>query len=246
MEWDWNVSPNEELVFYTDFFLKNPQRGHKKRIAWLLEPYCKQPSTYEWMAKNNHLYNYVLTHDKYLLDRGENYIFCPGSGCWIEQENRHCDHIKTKLVSIITSRKKNVPDHLKRHELISNYKDKIDVMGTGYKPIGAVSDGLKNYMFHISMENQQRDYCFSEKLINPLMVGTVPIYYGMPGISNYFNTKGMILFNDICEIEEILHSINEKMYTSMLPHIKENFELAKKYILPEDYVFDTIMNLLKQ
>ena len=46
------------------------------------------------------------------------------------------------------------------------HKSEIDVMGMGYKPIGAISDGLKDYMFHIAMENQQRDFYFTEKLIN--------------------------------------------------------------------------------
>lgn len=246
MEWDWNVSDNEDLVFYTDHFIQKPRFGHKKRVAWLLEPYCKQPDRYNWISKHNHLYNYVLTHDRSLLDRGENFIFCPGTGCWIEQENRRIDHEKNKIVSIVTSAKKNVPAHLKRHELINKYKDNIDVMGTGYRRIGAISDGLKDYMFHISMENQQRDFCFSEKLINPFMTGTVPIYYGMPSIGNYFDTRGMILFNNIDEIGDILKNLNENFYKSRLPYIKENFELSKKYILPEDFVFDKIMDLLSK
>lgn len=246
MEWDWNVSRHEDLVFYTDFFIPYPNMRHKKRVAWLLEPYCKQPHNYKWIMANNNLYDYVLTHDKALLDKGENYVFCPTGGCWIEPENRKIEHNKTKLVSIIVSRKKVVPDHVRRHELIEKHKNIIDVMGTGYKPIGAISEGLNDYMFHIAMENQRRDFYFSEKLINPLMTGTIPIYYGMPSIGNYFNTKGMIIFNDINEMDDILKSLNEDLYKSMLPYVKENFELAKKYILAEDYVFDEIMRLVNK
>ena len=43
----------------------------------------------------------------------------------IKEENRKF-HNKTKNVSIIASGKKNVPDHLKRHELIAKFKSKIE------------------------------------------------------------------------------------------------------------------------
>lgn len=244
MEWDWNVSDNEDLVFYTDFFIPYPKMGHKKRVAWLLEPYCKQPHHYNWISVNNRLYDYVLTHDKHLLDKGENYVFCPAGACWIELENRKIEHNKSKLVSIIASGKRKVTDHFKRHELINKHKSEIDVMGMGYKPIGAISDGLKDYMFHITMENQQRDFYFTEKLINPIMTGTIPIYYGMPGVGNYFDTRGMIIFNDVGEIDDILKTLNIDLYKSMLPYAKANLELAKKYVLAEDHFFDRIMNLL--
>ena len=69
-------------------------------------------------------------------------------------------------MSIIASGKKNVVDHYKRHEIIARHNNVIDVMGRGYTPIEPISVGLIDYMFHIAMENQSRDYHFSEKLIN--------------------------------------------------------------------------------
>jgi len=244
MEWDWNVSNNEELVFYTDSYIPYPEAGHKKRVAWLIEPYCKQPHHYDWISKNNHLYDYVLTFEKFLLDRGENFIYYPYGGCWIEHENRTINHDKTNLVSIIASGKRKVADHFKRHEIIAKHSNIIDVMGMGYKPIGAISEGLTNYMFHIAMENQRQDFYFTEKLINPLMTGTVPIYYGMPSIGEYFDTRGMIIFNDINEIGNILNSLNIELYKSMLPYIEENFKRAHQYVLAEDNFFEKIMKLL--
>ena len=238
MEWDWNVSPNEDLVFYTDNHIRNPQHGHKKRIAWLIEPRCKQPHNYEWIVRGNKHYDYVLTHDKQLLDRGENFIFYPHCGAWIEHENRKVTHDKTKLVSMITSAKRNVADHQKRHELIQRHSDVIDVMGRGYKPIEPISKGLIDYMFHIAMENQQGDYYFTEKIINPMLVGTIPIYYGMTTIGDYFDTRGMIIFNDINEIPGILNKLTPELYKEMLPYVKSNFKEAHKYILSEDWMIE--------
>lgn len=243
IKWDRKVDKIEDLVFYTDSNILSPQPGHKKKIAWLIEPYVKQPNIYEWIYKNNNRFDFVLTNEKKLLDKGENFIFFPFGGCWIDEKNRKF-HDKTKLVSIIVSKKRNVPDHNKRHELISLYKDKIDVYGRGYVPIEPINLGLKDYMFHIAMENQSRDYHFSEKIINPIMCGTIPIYYGMPSISDHFDPRGIIIFKDISELKIILSNLNIELYNSMIPYARINFEKAKKYILSEDWLYENVFNKL--
>ena len=50
-------------------------------------------------------------------------------------------------------------------------------MGRGYKPIELIQTGLIDYMFNLNMENRIRIIIFL-KIIN-VMVGTVPIYYGI-------------------------------------------------------------------
>ena len=216
IDWDRNVSDKEDLVFYTDNNITNVNvKGHKKRIAWLIEPYIKQPHNYKWLMQNNNLFDYILVNEKSLLDKGDNFIYYPFGGCWIEPENRKF-HDKTKIISIIASGKRNVPDHLKRHELIQRWGNVIDVMGRGYNPIDSITDGLKDYAFHIAMENQRRDVHFSEKLINPIMTGTIPIF------------------------PDIYNTLGEKLYKDMLPYAKDNFETAKKYILSEDWMYKNI------
>ena len=70
------------------------------------------------------------------------------------------------------------------------------------------------------------------------MTGTIPIYYGPDCIGDYFNTKGMIIFKDVAEMDNILQSLDEDLYNQMLPYAKENFELAKQYILSEDWMYE--------
>ena len=245
IEWDRNVTDSEDVVFYTDKDIQKVNvTGHKKRIAWLIEPYIKQPRQYEWISKNNNLFDYVLVNESSLLDRGENFIYYPFGGCWIEPENRKF-HNKTKKLSIICSAKKSVPDHYKRHELIKANSDKIDVLGRGYKRIASITDGLKDYYFHIAMENQRRDLHFSEKLINPIMTGTIPIYWGMPSIGDYFDLRGIIVMNDIEQFKDIYSTLDEALYNKMLPYAKENFNLAKQYILSEDWMYQNIFKSME-
>ena len=245
IEWDRNVSENEEVVFYTDQNIHRVNTiGHKKRIAWMVEPYVKQPDRYKWLSQNKHLFDYILVNEKTLLDIGENFIYYPFGGCWVETENRKF-HDKSKIVSIICSGKRNVPDHDKRHELIRRWGSSIDVLGRGYTPIGSITDGLKDYAFHIAMENQRRDLHFSEKLINPIMTGTIPIYWGMPSIGDYFDTRGMIIMNDIEEFPDIYNSLGTELYQEMLPYAKNNFETAQQYILSEDWMYENIFEKME-
>ena len=223
VEWDRDVSDEEELVFYTDVNIDRPRPGHKRRIAWLIEPYVKQSHRYERLLNNSDAFEYVLVNDKKLLDADDKFIYYPFGGCWIEVVNRRTNHNKTKLVSIIASGKKNVVDHHKRHEIVSKYNDIIDVMGRGYTPIEPISVGLMDYMFHIAMENESRDYHFSEKLIG-----------------DYFDTRGMLIFNEVDEMEYILNSLNDDLYKDMMPYAKENFEIAKQYVLSEDWMYENI------
>jgi len=238
--WDRDVSEEEDVVFYTDDDILKPQPNHRVRVAWLSEPYCKQPFIYNWVAQNHHQYDYILTNEKLLLDIGEKFLFYPLCGNWIEQASRKVDHKKTKLVSIITSDKnREGTDHWKRHEIIKKYGDKIDVMGNGYKPIELIQTGLIDYMFNFAMENQARDYHFSEKIINPFMVGTIPIYYGPDCIGDYFDTRGMIIFKEVSDVEDVLKEISPKLYQSMLPYVKENFKIVtEKYNMIEDWMYE--------
>jgi hypothetical protein len=239
IDWDRDVSADEELVIYTDDSIRNPCMGHKKRIAWLLEPICKKPHNYDWILKNSHLFDYILTHDKRFVEQRDNFIYYPFGGCWVEPSHRKF-HPKTKNISIICSQRNFVPDHYKRHELIRRWGDYIDVLGSGYSPIDNITDGLKDYAFHIAMENQKEDYYFTEKLINPIMTGTIPIYWGMPSIGEYFDTRGMLLMNDIEEFPDIYNTLNQELYMEMLPYAKKNFETAKQYILSEDWMYKNI------
>ncbi len=108
---------------------------------------------------------------------------------------------------------------------IINYKVTVpphtDTNGKNY--------GLKDYMFSIVIENTKQDYYFTEKLIDALLTGTVPIYYGCPSIGDFFNTEGMIIVDNINDFMNAIDTLTNDKYESMMPHIQDNFERAKKF-----------------
>jgi hypothetical protein len=89
------------------------------------------------------------------------------------------------------------------------------------------------------------DFLFTEKLIDCFLTGTIPIYYGCPSISKFFNTDGMLIFDSINELSEIVNMIDTEYYYSKIESIKENFELAKKYTICDNILYEKIKNELR-
>jgi len=55
----------------------------------------------------------------------------------------------------------------------------------------------KQYKFVIAMENSQGDYYITEKIYNALCAGVIPVYWGSPKVSEFFNPARFIhLKND--------------------------------------------------
>ena len=83
------------------------------------------------------------------------------------------------------------------------------------------------------------DYYFTEKLIECLVTGTVPIYHGCPNIGDFFDMNGILTFSTQEELDDILDSLSEDKYKSMYESVKNNFNIAKeKFVLHHDSLYE--------
>ena len=119
--------------------------------------------------------------------------------------------IKNKPISIMVSQKQNAPGHIYRHTLVKHILKSnlpIDIYGRGCQFYTHLKDarikgnfnGLEpyeNYTFHICIENFQTNHYFSEKIIDPLLCSTIPIYLGCRNIKSYFNDNLVLLSGNI-------------------------------------------------
>jgi hypothetical protein len=109
--------------------------------------------------------------------------------------------IKKKLMSIIISEKCDLwfgyRYRYKIVDLILRNNLPIDIYGRGTKNFKHLnneyvkdefshSEPYLDYTFHICIENFITDHYFSEKIMNPLMTSTIPIYLGCRNIKEYF------------------------------------------------------------
>jgi hypothetical protein len=238
-EWERTQPNNTENLVITDNFLTSNLPPSKNKIAWLIEPVCVAPQHYDYVRNNLMKFDYILTHEKTLLDLDYNTKFIPFGCCWIPKEEQKV-YDKSKNISVISSNKTFTDGHRLRHEVIQKFGDKMDVFGRSYNPINFKIDGLKDYRFSVVIENCKRDYWFTEKLIDCFATGTIPIYWGCPSIGDFFNTDGMLIFDNMDELETILNNCNEDFYNSKLDVIRENFDKCKNFLLPDEHVYKFI------
>lgn len=161
---------------------------------------------------------------------------------------------KDKLMSIMVSDKKDARGHLYRHELVKKILESnlpIDIYGRGcrlYSFMGMRDERVKGefnetepyqqYAFHICIENFQLNEYFSEKIVNPLLCSTTPIYWGCRNIHNHFPEKVIMLTGDISKDMSLLNDI----CTYPGKYRKEiNVEEVKRVI----YLFQNMDNLFR-
>jgi hypothetical protein len=233
IEWNRGTPPEDVDVVCTDYKLG------EGNIVWLLEPYELNPGPYEQVKRTASQYKEIWTHDKDILNEFAHAKYYPVGGCWLKEEDRKI-YDKTKMFSIIASSKTSMPGHKLRHDIVKASGNKIDAFGA-YKPLKYKIDGLADYRYHFAIESSKKDFYFTEKLIDCLMSGTIPIYWGCPSIGNFFNTDGFIVFNDLNELKEKLKLCTAEFYDSKKSVIEENFKKAQDYILSEDWIYKNII-----
>lgn len=236
----WDRSIGETLpsdpIFYTDNCLDKASPAHPFNVGLLLEPPVVNSSSYSRALDLIPKFQRILTYERNILESNNKFNFYPHGGCWIKPADMQI-YTKSKLVSLIASEKNFSPGHQLRHKVVSHWNGELEVFGRGYKSIPYKLPALQDFMFSFVIENCKIDYYFTEKLIDCLVTGTIPIYFGCPSIDKFFNPDGFIIFDSINDLPKISSELNLENYEKKLPHIKENFEKALEYILLEDWIF---------
>ena len=246
-------NPWDGITYFTDKTLHlASQIKSTVKVGWLIEPGDLLPGLSNAAKMTQNHFDLILTYEQDLLDHNPNkFKFLPCDTSGIEKQS-HKIHKKTKLVSMIYSDKQWLTGHKIRHmianSLISKIKyDKIDLLGRATnKPLDLKSEGTNDYMFQIAIENLKRKNYFADKIYDCFVTGTVPIYWGAPNIADFFDIRGILVFNNPQELANILKSLSKEKYESMLPYVKNNFELVKKYLTPDDLLFEETKKYLRE
>ena len=246
IEWIRKPVKVGKTVFLTDNELVKVSKLNsvEKKVAWILEPRAIHPHVYDWISQNNRLFDYVLTFDKELLDRGENFLFYPHGRCWIKNLTFDPEN-KTKDISLIASTKAHTEGHRLRHEVAKRFGDKIDLFGSAYKFVENKEEALQQYRFSIIIENSIADYYWTEKIVDSFATLTIPVFWGTKTIDRFFNKDGIIQFETLDELEEIIPTLTKEKYDSMLEDAYDNYDYIQDYLIPEDWIYKNYPFLFK-
>lgn len=223
-----------DAYLFTDMGIMNAQHYDSSyKIALLLEVYDLVPSIYDYLLKseNQQNFNKILTFDKNIYETNpDKCIFYSFGGCWIPPDEQKI-YSKNKMTSIIVSNKRQLPAHKLRHQIVNMFGNYLDgVFGSGYKYIQTKTEGLADYCYSIVVENNMRDWYFSEKLIDCFATGTIPIYRGPKCVDDFFDSSAIIHFDTLQNLYNILKNVSYEDYTDRLQGIENNFKQVAKYI----------------
>jgi glycosyltransferase involved in cell wall biosynthesis len=256
-EFDVTLITDMELL---DYLVGNKKFPKGKIIADLHESplyNSNQQQVYNLVKENHEKFALILTHNIELLGLPNAQLRLCLFSClnknihtkeWpiLSDETLRNIYPKSKLLSCISSNKSFLEGHKKRlkfvnHIMSTKYKTHIDMFGVGFNPIKGKIEGLKDYKFSIAIENSYANNECSEKISDCFLTGVIPIYYGAPNIGEYFDINGIFVFNTKEELENIVKDITlngDKIYKDKTKSIRNNYELAIKYTLNSDQIFN--------
>ena len=169
------------------------------------------------LLNNGDKYDKIFTYHQTVLDKLPNAVKSILPACsWISGNQFHSIHTSKKQfqISCITGSKQMAEGHSFRLLLYFNQQALIKecrIPVTFYRssaghPLPEVTHNpfiqkdkfplFETYQYSFVIENSSQTNYFTEKLIDCLITKTIPIYYGCPNISEYFDTKGWILLTD--------------------------------------------------
>lgn len=233
----WLKQSNKSAI---SFFVDNAvlssinQKTNKKKFAWISESNAIRPLQEKIIKHKDQIletYELIFTHNKKLLQLDNKFKFCPADGWWIKNPQIFK---KINLISMISSNKNRCVGHQIRLDYVKKYQKNVDLFGRGFNEIKNKEEGLKNYMFSIAIENASYDFYFTEKIMDCFATGTIPIYLGCQNIGEYFNVDGIIFLDSNFKIS----SLSSDLYYENMSAIVENFEIVKKWEVPEDWIFE--------
>jgi hypothetical protein len=227
------------ISIYIDNALRSISTPSTKNYGWLCESKTINTGLYNWCVNNiEHLkqnFISVFTHDVGLIKVSDIFVLTLCSAKSFLPSGKIYN--KTKLVSMIASNKVMCTEHKIRQQMINKFSGDCDHYGRGFNPIVDKGDGLRDYCFSFAMENATYANMFTEKITDCFMYGTIPIYYGIKNIGDFFNQDGIIVLDDDFKIEDL----TTDLYYSKLGAVRENYNISINMMVAEDYIYENFI-----
>ena len=177
----------------------------------------------------------------------------PGSPWFVKQNydslERHCFPPKTKAISIICSRKRNMKWHRVRLQFLdrlhAQFGERIDFFGRGFRNLPDKWDGLQPYRYSIALENSIERHYWTEKLSDCFLAGTVPLYAGAPNLAEYFPEAAFVPI-DIRPGGNALSVIESILQRDDYEKRREAVQRARDLVLRDYNLFNVISNYCRR
>lgn len=206
-----------------------------KKIAVLWEPREINQKGFQFAELEIEQLFHVFSHDEDFLERyrAKASFFYTG-GSYIAPAETLSAWPKARLISIAASKKRFLPGHHLRHEVIQALKSRRLVkMGSGYRPYASASAPYRKFMFSLVIENVRERRFFTEKLVHSLLYRCVPIYWGAQSLPRSIDERGIIRFDSLSQLERIIKRLSASSYRGLNDVVLRNQVAALDYASSE-------------
>jgi len=211
------------------------------KIGWILESPVVKPYVYENIHSVEHKFDFIMVYDNRLITNPKYKLISAAHSRFADEEMGL--FTKTKLMSHIVTNKRQTEGHILRHQIANQIRN-IDVYQTPFDKV----ETHKRYKFSIVIENCRVPGYFTEKIIDCIMMGAIPIYWGDPLIHQWLDINGIIVFDNIQQLSELKLGKNE--YENRYQHVVNNYNICRaKYLSVDDNIgilLDNLYNKKKQ
>ena len=213
-----------------------------KSVYWMHEPEVVNPQhNKEGVERILRRFKYIMTWNKNLVDDNRvlwlnipyNWKIDVDSNVFYNTADKH------KLLTNITANKTSLVEgelYTEREKIIKwfedNHPDKFMFYGNGWEKnkyityggtCGNKKDVYQEFKFALCIENASVVDCLSEKIMDCLTSGVVPIYKGAPNITDYIPQSCFIDYNKFNSYDDLyayLENMPNTMYEEYISNIK--------------------------
>lgn len=241
---DVELSDKPDILFFSLFGYEHLDYSCKKVFfsGENVRPnfnYCDYAMSFDYLDNERH-YRYPL----YALYDDPNKLL-------VEKEPEIILKAKTKFCNFVYSN----PVNKRRNDfykLLSKYK-KIDSGGRVYNNldyrIQNKREFISDYKFTIAIENGYYSGYTTEKIFEPMLENSLPIYMGNELVYKDFNTKSFLNYHDYNNVDEFIERIievdrNDELYYSYLGEPYFNNNEVNEFIKKENVLsfFNKVIN----
>ncbi|GMQ26647.1 hypothetical protein Aoki45_33300 [Algoriphagus sp. oki45] len=207
---DVEVSNNPDLIFYSNYGVDNLKYSCYKIFysAENIRPdyrFCDFSLTFDYLDDKR---NFRLP--LYCIHLKDFNSFVKEKNLGVRPKNKFCNFVYSN---------EKAKERIEFFKILSKYK-KIDSPGKVLNNMPTSFSGIRydykskleflsNYKFTIAFENESYPGYTTEKIIHPLLVGSIPIYWGNPMIAEDFDENLFINVHNFQSFEEVVERVIE-------------------------------------
>jgi len=209
--------------------------GTRCRVSlWLREPPCVQGRFYASLPWIGRRWHRILTHQASLAARCRNALLVSHGGTWVEGP---VDALapRTARIAMIASSKASTEGHRLRHRIAAWARTAVPdmaLLGRGYRTLEDKAEGHLPFMYSVVIENGSYPGYFTEKLVDCLRCGSVPIYWGDPEVARHFDMDGIIACRDEGELRAAIARADAAGFESRQAARATNAAMAERFADP--------------